>query len=124
MLCVSRCGSLLAHIRVSAVFHTASRSYLLPSKSHTVSYTRFARDDPVCVFEELIQYYTILLCGGVGLKKADGYHLSIFLFRIRRALSQVIPATAAMVSIHPHTGILRILKHRTLTHIWLITLFF
>jgi hypothetical protein len=42
-------------IRVFAVFHTASRSYLLPSKSHTVSYARFACDDPVCVFEELIQ---------------------------------------------------------------------
>jgi hypothetical protein len=46
-------------IRVFAVFHTASRSYLLPSKSHTVSYARFACDDPVCVFEELIQYKDI-----------------------------------------------------------------
>ena len=59
--CIS-CGLLCAShsrnptgIRIFAVFHTASRSYLLPSKSHTVSYTRFARDDPVCVFEELIQ---------------------------------------------------------------------
>ena len=50
-------------IRVFAVFHTASRSYLLPSKSHPVSFTRFARDDPVCVFEELIQYKSLLfLC--------------------------------------------------------------
>ena len=30
-----------------------SCSYLLPSKSHPVSYARFACDDPVCVFEEL-----------------------------------------------------------------------
>ena len=42
-------------IRVFAVFHTASRSYLLPSKSHPVSYTRFARDDPVCVFTMCIK---------------------------------------------------------------------
>ena len=41
-------------MRISRV--RASSSYLLPSKSHPVSYTRFARDDPVCVFEELIQY--------------------------------------------------------------------
>ncbi len=53
-LCVSGCGSLPAHIWISRV--RASSLYLLPSKSHTVSYTRFACDDPACVFEELIQY--------------------------------------------------------------------
>ena len=42
-------------IRISRV--RASSSYLLPSKSHTVSYTRFACDDPVCVFEELIHLH-------------------------------------------------------------------
>ena len=41
-LCVSGCGSLPAHIRILAVFHTAPCSYMLASFKHAVFYACFA----------------------------------------------------------------------------------
>ena len=45
-----------AGMSIFALLRTASCSYLLPSKTHSVSYARFACDEPVCAFEELIKY--------------------------------------------------------------------
>ena len=72
----------------------ASSSYLLPSKSQTVSYARFACDDLVCVFEELIQYITPVLEDQLFEWKNSRYILSFVSENSRLVFSrwQVSPA--------------------------------
>ena len=47
---------------VFAVFHTASRSYLLPSKSHTVSYARFATGELFAFSKRVVYKLRIAPC--------------------------------------------------------------